>query len=85
MKNVLKSVLPVSAFVLAVAGAFAGNSIKDNKAALTDVDGHLPTASGCVYIQKCSDVPKPQMCTWNGQQLYRSIDGECADALFRRF
>ncbi len=85
MKNVLKLVLPVSVFMLAIVGALAGNSLGNAKVAFIDVDGHLPTASGCVNKNvKCSTIPNPQMCTWQGQQLYRFEDGDCPDILYKK-
>lgn len=80
MKNKKKFLLPVMAFMLAVAAAFAGQKSERSETSL--VNGYIHQGTVCEQVRMCSTTPGI-ICTYGGQQVFGlTAPNVCQDKLY---
>ena len=76
-----KSVFPVFAFMIAIAGAFAFSKAPVAEAdALLPVMGHYKVSSICQPKIECQDDTEDLACKFEGQNVYRKLGNTSCDS-----
>lgn len=83
--KIKKIVLPMAITLVAIAGAFASNLTRQDKAAMADRIGHVKVGIDCIPTAiVCSNVFDPQLCTSGTTVLFELEGSACPMPLFRR-
>ena len=81
--KIFKSVFPMLAFLIAISGAFAFNTVPAKKTT-TQFIGHIKVGSDCEESSiMCQDVFNNQPCQSGGNVLYKLNGSTCPNQLWR--
>lgn len=85
MKNLVKLIMPVGAFILASAGAVSTNTIssKGSSAANTPGYARLDPQEPCQQIASCNNLGI-NVCSSGGDQAFKLNAGNCVEVLYHR-
>ena len=83
--RIFKSIFPVLAFMIAIAGAFAFSSVPDTDSkASAQFLGHYKVGGVCTSAVMCQDINNGQPCVSGGNVLYKKLSStSCPDQLWR--
>ncbi len=83
--KIRKFVLPMVVALIAIAGAFASNQSRQDKAALADRIGHVKVGLDCIPTSIiCTTIENPQMCTSGATVLFNLEGTACPLPLYRK-
>lgn len=84
-KRIVKMVLPMAVFALAITGAFASHAENVAKKKPAPIQGWLQVAGACNQSIQCSDTGLMLCKTSSNQQVFGKDEaGDCAVELYRQ-
>jgi hypothetical protein len=85
MKNLVKVIMPVGAFILASAGAVGTNAISSKSSTAANTPGYarLDPEEPCQQIASCNNQGNI-VCSSFGDQAYKLNAGDCVEVLYHK-
>ena len=85
MKNLVKVIMPVAAFILASAGAVSTNVNSSTKSTIVATKGwnRISTNEPCTELRMCNNVGNT-MCTLSGVQAFEKVGANCTKELYHK-
>ncbi|EIA07299.1 DUF6520 family protein [Flavobacterium aquidurense] len=85
MKNLVKVIMPVAAFMLASAGAVSTNGANSTKNATVAIQGwnRVSPNAPCTELRMCNNVGST-ICTLSGVQAFEKVGANCTKELYHK-
>ncbi|NDP27740.1 MAG: hypothetical protein GZ087_09990 [Flavobacterium sp.] len=85
MKNLVKVIIPVAAFMLASAGAVSTNVNSSTKSTAVAIQGwnRISPNEPCTELRMCNNVGST-ICTLSGVQAFEKVGANCTKELYHK-